>query len=96
MIVVVNALKKQADEGRPLKFGQIGAGFMAKGIINQVYTYMSGKQIVAIANRTKENAKKAYELAGELNSQEVGNVSDIDTAIASGKSTYTDNFKVIT
>ena len=95
MIIVDNVLKKRADEGRPLKVGLIGAGFMAKGIVNQVYNYMPGIQIVAIANRTIENAKKAYELAGEFNIQEVENVSDMDSAIASGKSTYTDNFDAI-
>lgn len=95
MIIVDNALKKRAEKGNPLKVGLIGAGFMAKGIVNQVYNYMPGMQIVAIANRRAENAQKAYELAGDLNTLEVANVADMNAAIASGKSTYTDNFDAI-
>ncbi len=95
MIIVDNALKKRAEEGNPLRVGLIGAGFMAKGIVNQVYNYIPGMQIVAIANRSAENAQKAYELAGDLNTLEVGDVADMNAAIASGKSTYTDNFDAI-
>ena len=95
MIIVDNALKKRAEEDKPLRVGLIGAGFMAKGIVNQVYNYLPGMQIVAIANRSAENAQKAYELAGNLNTIEVGNVADMDAAIASGNSTYTDNFDAI-
>lgn len=95
MIIVDNALKKRAEEGNPLRVGLIGAGFMAKGIVNQVYNYIPGMQIVAIANRSVANAQKAYQLAGDENTIEVGNVTDMDAAIASGKSTYTDNFDAI-
>ena len=95
MIIVDNALRKRAEEGNPLRVGLIGAGFMAKGIVNQVYNYIPGMQIVAIANRTAGNAQKAYQLAGNSNIIEVSNASDMDAAITAGKSTYTDNFDTI-
>ena len=95
MIIVDNALKKRAEEGNHLRIGLIGAGFMAKGIVNQVFNYMPGMNVVAIANRTLSNALKIYELAGNFNSVEVTNTAEMDAAISSGKSTYTDNFDAI-
>lgn len=56
---------------------------------------MPGMKIVAIANRNAGNAQRAYKIAGDLNTLEVRNVAEMDAAIASGKSTYTDNFDAI-
>ncbi len=95
MVIVDNALKKREEEGNPLRVGLIGAGFMAKGIVNQIFNYMPGMKIVAIANRTTSNALKAYELAGNFDSVEVTSTVEMDAAITNGKSTYTDNFDAI-
>ena len=35
MIIVDNALKAREREGRPIRVGMIGAGFMAQGLANR-------------------------------------------------------------
>ena len=56
MIIVDNALKEREASGNPIRVGMIGAGFMARGIANQMHRYMRGMRLVAIANRSVENA----------------------------------------
>ncbi len=64
MIVIDNALKFREDIGNPIKVGIVGAGFMTVGLVNQIEKYTPGMQVVAICNRTLENAISCYEKAG--------------------------------
>jgi len=70
MIIVDKALAKRQEENRPVRVGMVGAGFMGRGIALQISQYVPGMELVAIANRTIDNARRAYVEAG---------VSDIDT-----------------
>jgi predicted homoserine dehydrogenase-like protein len=60
VIIVDAALKRRAAEGRPIRVGMIGAGFMAQGIANQIVNSVPGMELVAIANRRPERAVEAY------------------------------------
>ncbi|PMP87237.1 MAG: NAD(P)-dependent oxidoreductase, partial [Chloroflexus aggregans] len=60
MILVDTALARAETEGRPIRVGMIGAGFMARGIALQIIRYTRGMRLVAIANRTIERAIQAY------------------------------------
>ena len=51
MIIVDTALKKREAEGRPVRVGMVGAGFMGRGIANQILDSVPGMELVAIANR---------------------------------------------
>ena len=64
MQIVDTALKARAAAGKPVKVAMAGAGFMARGIANQIVNSVPGMKLVAIANRTLEKAKSAYEYAG--------------------------------
>lgn len=64
MIIVDEALKERAEQGRPVRVGMVGAGFMAQGIALQIAAFTEGMQLVAIANRTLERAAYAYRQAG--------------------------------
>lgn len=70
MIIVDKALAKRQEENRPVRVGMVGAGFMGRGIALQIAQYVPGMELVAISNRTIDNARRAYVEAG---------VSDIDT-----------------
>ncbi|WP_407429035.1 NAD(P)H-dependent oxidoreductase [Arcticibacter sp.] len=70
MIIVDKALAKRQEENRPVRVGMVGAGFMGRGIALQISQYVPGMVLVAIANRTVDNARRAYVEAG---------ISDIDT-----------------
>lgn len=91
MIIVDTALQKRAAENNPIRVAMIGAGFMARGTALQICQYTRGMKLVAIANRTLDNAQRAYREAGVENVQVVENVQQLEDAIARGVPAVTDN-----
>jgi predicted homoserine dehydrogenase-like protein len=83
MIIVDTALRKREAEGRPIRVGMIGAGFMGRGLANQIINSVPGMALVAIANRTLANAERAYAEAG-VEPVRVEDASQLDTAIGNG------------
>ncbi len=84
MILVDNALREREKQGRPVRVGLIGAGFMGRGIINQFVNYVQGMRLVAVSNRTVEHAREAYRLAGAESVKEAENLTQLDAAINAG------------
>ena len=91
MIIVDRALQQRAEAGNPVKVGMIGAGFMGRGIANQIINSVPGMELVAISNRNLGKAKQAYMEAGVEELQVVETVAELDQAIAQGKSAVTDD-----
>ncbi|GGC72241.1 NAD(P)H-dependent oxidoreductase [Chelatococcus reniformis] len=91
MFIVDNALAKRAAEGRPIRVGMVGAGFMARGIAMQLLRYFSGMELVAISNRNVENARSAYSDAGATDIVSVSSVQQLESAIAAGRRAVTDD-----
>jgi predicted homoserine dehydrogenase-like protein len=60
MIVVDNALREREEQGKPIRVGMIGAGFMARGLGNQIVKSVPGMRLVAMSNRKVERAVDAY------------------------------------
>lgn len=88
-MVIDRLLKERAEAGNPIKVGMYGAGFMAKGITNQIVNSVPGMVLSVICNRNIEKAKAAYEIAG-LDSVYVGTVKELAQAIGEGKAAVTD------
>ncbi|MBD2774450.1 NAD(P)H-dependent oxidoreductase [Iningainema tapete] len=82
MIIIDRALQARAEAGNPIKVGMIGAGFMGRGIANQIANSVPGMELVAISNRDVEAAKRAYTEAGIENYQVVSTVTDLEDSIA--------------
>jgi len=95
MIIVDQALEKLEAEGKPIRVGMVGAGFMAKGLVDQIVNQTPGMKVVAISNRTVKNAQKNFAFAGIKNPLLVTSVEDLDSAIKSGIPVYTDNFSIL-
>ncbi|MBD2342591.1 NAD(P)H-dependent oxidoreductase [Anabaena subtropica] len=95
MIIIDNALKARAAVGNPVKVGMIGAGFMGRGIANQIINSVPGMELVAISNRSIDGAKRAYNEAGIEDIQIADSVSELESAIAQGKYTITEDAKII-
>ncbi|CDN14834.1 MAG: NAD(P)-dependent oxidoreductase [Richelia sp.] len=91
MIFVDRALQDRAESGRPIKVGMIGAGFMGKGIANQIINSVPGMELVAIANRNIDPARQAYVQAGVKDVQVVNTVKELSAAIATGKYAVTED-----
>ena len=91
MIFVDRTLQDRAESGRPIKVGMIGAGFMGKGIANQIINSVPGMELVAIANRNIDPARQAYVQAGVKDVQVVNTVKELSAAIATGKYAVTED-----
>jgi predicted homoserine dehydrogenase-like protein len=93
MIIVDKALEARAEANNPIRVGMIGAGFMARGIANQILNTTKGMKLVAISNRTVAKAAEAYTYAGasEGDIQQVSSVSELEAAIGDGKYAITDD-----
>ena len=90
MIIIDQALQARAAAGNPVKVGMIGAGFMGRGIANQITNSVPGMELVAIANRHLDEAKRAYTEAG-TEEVEVNSLSALEAAIAQGKPAVTED-----
>jgi predicted homoserine dehydrogenase-like protein len=82
MIIIDRALQARAEAGNPIKVAMIGAGFMGRGIANQIINSVPGMELVAIFNRNIEAAKRAYLEAGIEDIQIVNTLGDLEEAIA--------------
>ena len=91
MMIMDTALKKREAEGRPIRVAMIGAGFMGRGIANQIVNSVPGMSLVAISNRTLESAKQAYAHAGLGAPQVVGSVAEVERTIAQGQYAITED-----
>jgi len=60
MIIVDTALRAREAQGKPIRVGIIGAGFMARGLLNQITNSVPGMQVVAVYNRHIDKAIGAY------------------------------------
>jgi predicted homoserine dehydrogenase-like protein len=95
MIIVDTALQKRQEEGKPVRVGMIGAGFMAQGIAIQMELYTQGMELVAIANRTLPKAVDVYQKAGHQQPIEVTNLEDLNKVIHDGgRAVTTDPFLI--
>jgi len=81
MVIVDTALKKRYEEGNPVRVGMVGAGYMGRGVALQISSGMEGIELVAIANRTVENAEQAYSEAGVDTPTVVQSVSQLEAAV---------------
>jgi predicted homoserine dehydrogenase-like protein len=95
MIIIDRALEARAAAGNPIKVGMIGAGFMGRGIANQIVNSVPGIELVAISNRQIDAAKQAYSEAGIEDIQVVATVGELEDAIANGKYAVTEDAKLL-
>jgi len=84
MIILDTALRTREAQRRPIRVGMVGAGFMGRGLANQIVNSVPGMSLVAVANRTLANAERAYAEAG-VEPVAVSGTSELDTAIAAGR-----------
>ncbi len=96
MIIVDRALAERAAAGRPVQVGMVGAGAMGRGIARQMFRAFPGLRLAAVANRTTENAVRAYAEAKQPDVDHVGSAAELEAAIGAGRFAVTDDPFVIT
>jgi predicted homoserine dehydrogenase-like protein len=98
VIIVDRALAEREAEGRPVRFGVIGAGFMGRGVVNQVVNSVPGMELPVVCNRNLDRAIRAYQDAGvpEERIVEAREPEDVDQAAADGRVVVTDDPSIVT
>ena len=91
MILVDRALQRRHDEGRPVQVAMVGAGFMGRGVADQIINRTPGMQLVAVSNRTLEGARRAYREAGVQQVEVADDAAGVARAIARGVPVVTDD-----
>jgi predicted homoserine dehydrogenase-like protein len=91
MIIVDTALEKREQEGKPIRVGMVGAGYMGRGIALQIQKYVKGMKLVAISNRTLSEAERAYRQAGVDIVKPVETVAQLEEIISQGQFAITDD-----
>jgi predicted homoserine dehydrogenase-like protein len=91
MIIVDNMLQAREREGRPIRVGMIGAGFMAKGLANTIVNSVPGMRVAAIYGRRLERASQVYEYAGFDDSTVATTQGGFEDAVRAGQPVITDD-----
>ena len=85
MIIVDNVLKARAAEGRPIRVGLVGAGFMGQGLTNQVVNSVPGLRMAAVSNRHVERAVEAFSYAGLDDVLVASELTELEDGLRSGR-----------
>ncbi|WP_419898830.1 NAD(P)H-dependent oxidoreductase [Roseomonas sp. USHLN139] len=77
-------LRERAAAGTPIRVGMFGAGFMARGIANQIVNSVPGMVLSVICNRSLDKARRAFEIAGHTEIVEVADDAGLAACMAAG------------
>lgn len=90
------ALREREAAGRPIRVGMIGAGATARAIALQLGTPVPGIRLVAIANRTRDHAERAFREAGITSWRNAESALEAETAMAGGLPILAEDPSVLT
>jgi predicted homoserine dehydrogenase-like protein len=85
MIIVDELLKAREAQGKPIRVGMLGAGFIGQGLTNQLTNSVPGMRMVAVYNRKPQRALAAYHYSGLTNAMEASTQAQLDGAILAGQ-----------
>jgi predicted homoserine dehydrogenase-like protein len=92
MIILDTALAAREAEGRPIRVAMLGAGFMARGVANQILNYSTGIRLAGIFSRQGSRAIDCYRYADEtLEPIVADSQTAIDQAIVLGRPVVTED-----
>jgi len=96
MSALLRALEARAAAGDPIRVGLVGAGYAGRGFAARILRRTPGIELVAIANRTIDQAELAYRQAGveDLGHPRTG--AEIDVAIRAHRPIVTDDPTLLT
>jgi predicted homoserine dehydrogenase-like protein len=91
MLIVDTALKRREAEGRRIRVGMIGAGFMGRGLANQILNSVAGMRLAAVSNRSLGNARRAYTEHGAREPLVATRLGEFEDAIRGERPVITDD-----
>jgi predicted homoserine dehydrogenase-like protein len=91
MFIVDTALEQREKQGKPLRVGIVGAGYMGRGIATQLLRPPVGIRLAAISNRTLSKAEQALRDGGLAKFKNVTSAADLDESVSRGEVCVTEN-----
>jgi predicted homoserine dehydrogenase-like protein len=91
VIIVDNALRAREAEGRPIRVGMIGSGFMAQGLANHIVHSVPGMRMTAVYGRQLERARHVYRYSGLEDVVVASAAADFENAVRAGRPVVTDD-----
>jgi predicted homoserine dehydrogenase-like protein len=95
MMIVDNLLQAREREGRPIRVGMIGAGFMAQGLANTIVNSVPGMRVAAIYGRRLERARQVYDYAGLEGSVVATTQGGLEDAVRAERAVITDDARLL-
>ncbi|HEX5658950.1 MAG TPA: SAF domain-containing protein [Polyangiales bacterium] len=95
MLIVDTALAKREAEGKPIRVGMIGAGFMGRGLANHILNTKPGIVLAAVSNRSIAGAKRAYTEHGAPEPIVATTQGQLDDAIRAKKPVVTEDANLL-
>jgi predicted homoserine dehydrogenase-like protein len=95
VILVDNALQARAVQGKPIRVGVVGAGFMSQGLTNQITHSSPGMRVVAISNRKLKRAVDVFHYAGQHDIAVAETQRQFDDAIRANRPVATEDALLI-
>jgi len=96
VIIVDRELETREAEGRPIRVGMVGAGFMGQGVANQIVGSTPGMELVAISNRHPDRAEAAFAYAGVDGVVRADTAAQVRSAVEAGRPVVTDDPTALT
>lgn len=91
MIIIDRALEAREAASNPIRVGMVGAGFMARGLANQIVRSTPGMSLVAIAARRPETAREAFAEAGIDDVMTAESAVALDREVGRGRAVVTED-----
>lgn len=95
MIIVDAALENREREGKPIRVGIVGAGYMGRGIALHILTPVRGMRLSAVYSRNISQAERAYADGGAGSPTRVSSPAALSAAITKEVPAVTDDPLVI-
>ena len=84
MMIVDRALRAREEQGKPIRVGMLGAGFMGQGLTNQIENSVPGMRMAAVYNRRPERAVHVYDYSGRQDVTMASTQQQVDESVRRG------------
>jgi predicted homoserine dehydrogenase-like protein len=95
VILVDTALQAREAQGKPIRVGILGAGFMTQGLTNQIAHSVPGMRVVAISNRKPNRALDVFRYSGFADVKIAETQAALDAAIEANTPIAAENAKLL-
>ena len=93
--MIDKALERRVQENNPIRVGIIGAGEMAKGLVNQIVHHTDGMEVSLIFNRNLERCYEITDYVGIQNHVETNDLTEMANRLKQGKTVISNAIETV-